>query len=394
MRIAMLSWESLHSICVGGVGVHVTELGAALERKGHEVHVFTRMGPDQSHYERIDGVHYHRCPFDLQPNFVDEVNNMCRSFVHHLFQSENYIGAFDVVHAHDWLVGNALIWTKQGRHRRSVLTIHSTEYGRCGNHFWAGQSARIRDQERSAAYWADRVIAVSHHLRKEIMWMYEVPGWKICAVYNGVNPSNYDGFLDPADVKRRYHIAPMDPMVLFSGRLVYQKGPDLLLEATPAILKFYPDAKFVFAGDGEMRGQLQHRAHQLGVAHATRFIGFQGNGTLTSLYKACDVVCVPSRNEPFGIVVLEAWSCGKPVASTVNGGPDEFVWHEVNGLKVYPNPDSIAWALGTMFRNFEWVRWMGRNGRIAVETAFSWNSIADHVLGVYDSIGCARGAAA
>src|SRR5206468_1329470 len=105
MRIAMLSWESLHSICVGGVGVHVTELGAALERKGHEVHVFTRMGPWQPHYERIDGVHYHRCPFDLQPNFVDEVNNMCRSFVHHLFQSENYIGAFDVVHAHDWLAG-------------------------------------------------------------------------------------------------------------------------------------------------------------------------------------------------------------------------------------------------------------------------------------------------
>ena len=92
----MLSWESLHSICVGGVGVHVTELGAALERKGHEVHVFTRMGSGQPHYERIDGVHYHRCPFDLQPNFVDEINNMCRSFVHHILQSENYIGAFDL----------------------------------------------------------------------------------------------------------------------------------------------------------------------------------------------------------------------------------------------------------------------------------------------------------
>lgn len=390
----MLSWESLHSICVGGVGVHVTELAAALERKGHELHVFTRMGSGQPHYARIDGVHHHRCPFDLHPNFVDEVNNMCRSFVHHVHQTEDYIGPFDVIHAHDWLAGNALIWAKQGRTRKSVLTLHSTEYGRCGNNFCPGQSARIRDQERSATYWADRVIAVSNHLRGEIMWMYEVPHWKICTMYNGVNPRNYDGMIDPAAVRSQYHIGPIDPMVLFSGRMVIQKGPDLLIEAIPSILRFHPSTKFVFAGDGEMRGQVEHRARQLGVAHATRFLGFQGNGTLTNLYKACDVVCVPSRNEPFGIVLLEAWSCGKPVVSTINGGPAEFVWHEVNGLKVYAHPDSIAWGIGTLFTNFEWARWMGHNGRLAVESAFSWDTIADRALEIYGGLEWAHGAAA
>ena len=101
MRIAMLSWESLHSIPVGGVGVHVTELAAALERKGHAVHVFTRMGHGQSHYAHIDGVHYHRCPFGLHPNFVEEINNMCRSFVHYVFQTEDHIGPFDIIHAHE-----------------------------------------------------------------------------------------------------------------------------------------------------------------------------------------------------------------------------------------------------------------------------------------------------
>src|ERR1051326_346983 len=394
MRIAMLSWESLHSICVGGVGVHVTELAAGLERKGHEVHVFTRIGPGQPHYARIDGVHHHRCPFDLHSNFIDEVNNMCRSFVQHLFETENQIGPFDVIHAHDWLAGNAMIWIKQGRGRKSVLTIHSSEYGRCGNNFWPGQSARIRDQERSASDCADRVIVVSNHLRDEITWMYEVPQWKASTIYNGVNPKNYDGTIDPAEVKRRYQIGPMDPVVLFSGRLVYQKGADLLVEAIPAVLKFYPSAKFVFAGDGEMRSQVEDRARQLGIMHATRFLGFQGNVTLADLYKGLDAVCVPSRNEPFGIVLLEAWSCGKPVVSTLNGGPAEFVWHEVNGLKVYANPDSIAWGLGTLFSNFEWARWMGRNGRLAVETAFSWDSIVDQVLTVYRSFGSARGVAA
>jgi glycosyltransferase involved in cell wall biosynthesis len=384
MRIAMLSWESLHSIGVGGVGVHVTELAAALDRKGHEVHVFTRMGHGQREYDRIDGVHYHRCPFQLTHNFVDEVNNMCRSFVHYVFRTEDYMGAgFDVVHAHDWLTANAMIWIKQGRGRKTVFTIHSTEYGRCGNNFFGGQSARIRDQERAATYWADRVIAVSNPLKNEVQWMYEVPDWKVAVIGNGVNVHNYDGWVDPGAVKRWYGIGPIDPTVLFSGRLVYQKGPDLLVEAIPSILGFYPHAKFVFAGDGEMSGAVQHRAHTLGVAHATRFIGFQANGALTNLYKACDVVCVPSRNEPFGIVVLEAWSAGKPVVSTQNGGPGEFVWHEVTGLKVYPTPHSIAWGLGTLFTNFEWARWMGRNGRVAAETAFSWDTAADRAISVY-----------
>jgi glycosyltransferase involved in cell wall biosynthesis len=383
MRIAMLSWESLHSIAVGGVGVHVTELAAALERKGHEVHVFTRMGPGQPGYDRIDGVHYHRCPFQLNGNFVDEVNEMCRSFVRHVFWTEDFLGAFDIVHAHDWLTSNAMIWIKQGRGRKGVFTIHSTEYGRCGNNFLDGRSPRIRYQERAGTDWADRVIAVSNSLKKEVQWMYNVPDWKVSVVNNGVNAHRYDGWVDPAEVKGRYGVGPLDPSVLFSGRMAYQKGPDLLVEAIPSILRFSPNAKFFFAGDGEMRSAVEGRAHSLGIAHATRFIGFQRDGALTSLYKACDVVCVPSRNEPFGIVLLEAWSAGKPVVSTQNGGPGEFVWHEVTGLKVHADPNSIAWGLGTLFTNFEWGRWMGRNGRVAAETVFTWDSAAGRVASIY-----------
>jgi glycosyltransferase involved in cell wall biosynthesis len=95
------------------------------------------------------------------------------------------------------------------------------------------------------------------------------------------------------------------------------------------------------------------------------------------------MVCVPSRNEPFGIVVLEGWSAGKPVVVSKNGGPDEYVWHEVNGLKISPNSQSVGWGLGTLFTNFDWARWMGRNGRAAVESGFTWDHVADRVLDVY-----------
>jgi glycogen synthase len=384
MRIAFFSWESEHSIHVGGISAHVTELACALERKGHEIHVFTRMGrPDHPQYERIQGVHYHRCPFDTNHDFIEEVNNMCRSFVNAFFATEDHIGRFDIVHAHDWLTANAMAWIKKGRGHRSILTKHSTEYGRCGNNFFGGNSERIRHIEWYGSYCADHVVAVSNALKEELKWIYNIPDWKIDVIYNGITYQNYDGWIDPGDIKRQYGMGPLDPMVLFVGRMVYQKGPDLLVEAIPYILKYYGNAKFIFAGDGEMRWSVEEKARHMGVSHATRFLGYLNGWRLKDLFKASDCVCVPSRNEPFGIVILEAWSSGKPVVASSHGGPSEIIWHDVNGLKIYPNPESIAWGIGTLFSDFEDARWMGRNGRVAVETVFSWDVIADEVLSVY-----------
>lgn len=384
MRIAFFSWESEHSIHVGGISAHVTELAAALERKGHEIHVFTRMGrPDHPQYERIHGVHYHRCPFNSHPDFIEEINNMCRSFVDAFFATEDYIGRFDVIHAHDWLTANAMAWIKKGRGHRAIMTKHSTEYGRCGNNFFKGNSERIRHIEWYGAYCADRVIAVSKSLKEELKWIYSIPDEKIEVIYNGITYQNYNGWIDPGTIKSMYGMGPLDPMVLFVGRMVYQKGPDLLVEAIPYILKYYDNAKFVFAGDGEMRWSVEEKARRMGVAHATRFLGFMNGWRLKDLFKASDCVCVPSRNEPFGIVILEAWSAGKPVVASSNGGPSEIVWHDVNGFKIYPNPESIAWGIGTLFSDFEDARWMGRNGRVAVETVFSWDVIAEEVQALY-----------
>jgi glycosyltransferase involved in cell wall biosynthesis len=386
MRIAMLTWESLHSIAAGGVAVHVTELAAALQRKGHEVHIFTRMGrPGHQQHEEIYGVHYHRVPYTGCADIVDDVNAMCRAFVTTVFQVEDFMNAiFDIVHAHDWMASNAMVWIKQGRGHKGILTIHSTEYGRCGNNFYGGRSQRIADHERHGTFVADRVITVSGVLKDEIMWIYNVPDWKAHKVYNGISYQQFDGTIDTGAVKGRYGIAPMDPMVLFVGRMTTQKGPDLLIEAIPYILNFHPNAKFVLTGEGDMRKAVEQRSHQLGVHHACRFYGVFGRGELLDLYKACDCVCVPSRNEPFGIVVLEAWAAGKPVVATVIGGPSEFVWHDVTGFKIYPNPESIACGIGSLFCDFEHGRWMGKNGRVAVETSFSWDTIADHTLGVYN----------
>ena len=149
-------------------------------------------------------------------------------------------------------------------------------------------------------------------------------------------------------------------MVLFSGRLCVQKGPDLLLEAVPGLLRHYANAKFVFAGDGHLRGELERRSHQLGVSHATRFLGHQNSSNLVDLYKACDAVCLPSRNEPFGISALEGWAAGKPVVASQNGGPGEFIWHNITGLKVYRHGRVRGLGAGDLVHEFRVGKMDGR----------------------------------
>ncbi|MCH7814213.1 MAG: glycosyltransferase family 4 protein [Planctomycetes bacterium] len=385
MRIALFSWESLHSIAVGGIAVHVTELAAALERRGHEVHVFVRLGQGQNTYDVVDGVHYHRCPIELNSDLVTEMNNMGNAFVWFLRESEAHQDApFDVVHGHDWLCAKGVVQVKNDLHRPTVYTLHSTEFGRCGNVAHDGDSDRIRAVEAEGAFCADRVITVSGVLADEVKQNYQVPDWKLRTVHNGINVHRYDGHIDPAVCRQTYGIGPMDPMVLFCGRLTVQKGPDLLVEAIPGVLAQRGDAKFVFVGEGDMRGLLERRAHELGVAHAVRFLGAMApDGDLINLYKSTDLVCVPSRNEPFGIVILEAWAAGKPVVVTRNGGPREFVTHQQEGYLVHDNPDSICWGINEVFGNFEHARWMGERGRVKAAYGFSWDIIAGQTEGIY-----------
>jgi glycosyltransferase involved in cell wall biosynthesis len=379
----MLSWETLHSIAVGGIACHVSQLAKALAAKGHDVHVFTRIAPGQSDYEYIDGVHYYRCSYKGHKEFVDDVNSMCRAFVHRLFGVEDTTHPFDLIHAHDWLTANAMIWVKKGRGRRGILTIHASEYGRSGNVFHDGRSKRIRDQERAGMHWADQVIAVSGGLKDELTWMYDRPDWHTAVVYNGVDRERFDSAVDVGAVRRKHAIGPRDPVVLFCGRVDYQKGPDLLVEGFVRAKHRWPNAKLMFVGDGGMRHHVEARAHECGVGGDVRFTGCIVGREMPELFKAADVVAVPSRNEPFGIVVLEAWSAGKPVLATHHGGPGEYVEHGVDGLKIYPDPDSIAWGINRAFENFDRLQQMGRHGRQKVERGFTWDAVADETLNVY-----------
>lgn len=387
-KVAMFAWESLHTIAVGGVAPHLTELAAGLERRGHEVHVYVRTGANQEAYEQIDGVHVHRIAFELSSDFVQEVTNMCNAMVHFMLETEHFMNTkFDICHAHDWLAAPALINIKHNHDRKCVFTVHSTEFGRCGNNVYGGQSARIRGLENQAMALADKVIGVSGVLCDELKGHYGFEWDKLRCVYNGINCLRYDGNLwDPSEVRGIYGVGPMDPMVLFVGRMATQKGPDILVEAIPSILAARPDAKFVLVGDGYMKNGLVARVHEMGVAGSVCFTGQMSGQPLVDLFKATDLVAIPSRNEPFGIVTLEAWASNKPVVVTKSGGPREFVWHDNDGYLVDTSSDGMAWGICNAFSNFEHARYMGDRGRVKAAFQFSWDNIAENTNNIYDEL--------
>lgn len=384
MRIGMFSSESLHSIFAGGLGVHVTELAAGLERRGHEIHVITRRSEGQADYGLIDGVHYHRIDHGLSENFVESMDYMCKAMAHKFHEITAMIGNFELTHAHDWLTANAMKYIMDGYGTRGVLTMHSTEYGRDGNVFYDGFAQWIRDAEAAGCQNATTIIAVSHFLADEVRRIYQVPEGKIHVVPNGVAYHAFDGHVDPAEVKGRYGIGPMAPTIFCPGRMTVQKGIDMLVEAVPMVHSSYPDVKFIISGTGPERDNIIRHAHEIGAAGDIIFLDALTRWQYIDVMRAVDIVAVPSRNEPFGIVVLEAWAAGKPVVATLAGGPREFIWHDVNGFLVNTDPGGLAHGIGSLLADHEHCRALGANGRNAVEDKYNWNTIAEYTEGVYN----------
>jgi glycosyltransferase involved in cell wall biosynthesis len=131
-----------------------------------------------------------------------------------------------------------------------------------------------------------------------------------------------------------------------------------------------------------MKVYLQNRATELGVDHAMRFPGWLTFPSLIELLNSVDIVCIPSRNEPFGIVLLEAWAAGRPVVATEVGGLHENITNFVDGVQVYPHPGSVAWGITYLLNNPDAMKKISENGKKKVKT-FSWTNVANQLVKTY-----------
>jgi glycosyltransferase involved in cell wall biosynthesis len=171
-------------------------------------------------------------------------------------------------------------------------------------------------------------------------------------------------------------------MVLFIGRLVFQKGPDLFIEAVRQVCQSHWDTKVIVAGDGGMMQFLRERAKDLPV----NFVGYIPDSEYIRLLNAADVVVIPSRNEPFGLVLLEAWSAEKCVVASNVGGLSENIDAFVNGIKTEPTPESLAWGINTMLSEPWNAGALGIRGRKKVDRVFLWGPITQKLTDTYSTV--------
>ncbi|UWJ23841.1 hypothetical protein MSMAT_2584 [Methanosarcina mazei TMA] len=313
---------------------------------------------------------------------MEQMNRMCDNMYLRFLDVREKTGEFDVLHGHDWHPVNVLYRLKAELGLPFVLTFHSTEWGRNGNlhgEWW--EAKEISHREWLGGYESSYVITPSEILTDEIQQIYKIPDYKLWEIPNGINVGKIKREIDAGNIKKHDGIRPFRPVVLFTGRMSYQKGPDLLVEAAARVLT-KRDAQFVFIGDGEMRDNCEYQAHKLGIGNSCNFLGYVPDNTLIDWFNACDLVCVPSRNEPFGIVVLEAWDAMKPVvASDAVAIVDNFK----TGVIAHKEPSSIAWGLNYVLEGLGRNK-MGEQGNDLLKQKYNWKTIAGETLKVYEKM--------
>ena len=388
MRILMLTWEYPPRI-VGGIARVVNDLSKRLIKDGHDVTVITYKEGNVPYFELDKGVKVYRIDnFMINPNnFIDWIMQMNFNMVAKASEIIQKEGKFDVIHAHDWLVGYAAKTLKQSFDIPIVTTIHATEAGRnSGIH--DEQQRYINDTEWMLTYESTEVIVNSNYMKCELQRLFGLPFEKINVVHNGINLTSYSGMDRDYDFRRKYAM-DNEKIILFMGRLVYEKGVQHLLAAMPKVLERYHDSKLIVVGRGGMIDELKQEAAALGLGDKVYFAGYMNSKDVGKMYKAADIAVFPSTYEPFGIVALEAMLAEVPVVVSDIGGLNEIVEHKQNGMKSYAgNPNSIADAILELLYDHQLCSNVIKKAKAQVRAEYNWNKIAQDTHFIYQKAIC------
>lgn len=383
----MLSWE-YPPLVLGGLARHVDDLSQALSQEGQPVSVLTSQAGEAADYESNNGICVYRvAPYQKageEIDFHDWVIQLNLVFFN-LAQQIIPANQFAVLHAHDWLVGAAALSMKRFWRIPLVATIHATEYGRNGGLFTPLQK-RIHAHEQRLVDGADHVICCSEYMAREVSRLFSVHPGKISVIQNGVMPEKVAA--QPLDgSERRKYAQDHEEIIYFVGRLVREKGVEVLLKALPSVFAAYPDTKAVISGKGPMLELLKQQAGEYGIADRVVFTGFVTDEERNRLLASATVTVLPSLYEPFGIVALEAMAASTPVIVSDVGGMGEVVRHGTDGLKCPPgNHAALSASIRTLLGDRPLRARLARRARERVQNAYSWQALAEQTKVVYRSL--------
>jgi glycogen(starch) synthase len=330
-RVLLLSWE-YPPVIEGGLARHVRKLAEALARQGVAVDVLTRgmgegPGPLCSGAGLASGVTVHRVPEPGWPRELDRFVAWVERMNEDMLAAGGVLAEdndYELVHGHDWLVAHAAAALAERLGSPYVTTIHATEHGRHQGWVADPPQSHIHGVERWMARRAERVIVCSYYMRGHVADIFDIDERRIAVIPNGIDPNDMRAVGD-LNALRREFAAPHEKLVLLVGRLVYEKGFQLALDALPGVIAQVGNVRFLVAGSGTHETALKEQAQRLGLAEHGSFLGWIGDDVLHSLYRIADLCVVPSIYEPFGLVALEAMASGCPCIVADTGGLREVV---------------------------------------------------------------------
>lgn len=385
MRVLMLSWE-YPPVVVGGLGRHVHALATALGDAGHDVVVVARhpAGTDAETHpttlERVGPVRVLRVAEDPPHlEFVRDLVAWTLGIGHAMLRAAATLlrdWTPDVVHAHDWLVAHGAIALADLTGAPLVATLHATEAGRHGG--WLSQP--LNQQVHSVEWWlarrADAVVTCSQAMRAEVSGLFDLDPDDLAVVHNGIDPVGWErpGAGERGDA----------PMLLYLGRLEWEKGVHDLVAALPAIRRAHPGTTLAVAGTGSCSDWLAERARAARVRRSVKLLGHVDDAVLRDLLARADAAVLPSRYEPFGITALEAAAAGAPLVASRAGGLGEVVVDGVTGLSFDPGDvPGLARAVIRCLDDPDAARTRADAARARLDTDFAWPAIADDTAAIY-----------
>lgn len=383
MKILALAWEFPPRI-VGGIARHVAELYPEIVNLGYEVHLVTVEFGSAPRYEIVEGIHLYRCAVNQGNDFFHWVANMNDSMGSLGGELLEKHGDFQLIHAHDWLVGDASIALKHAFKLPLVATIHATEYGRY-NGIHNVRQQYINGKEKLLAHEAWRIIVCSNYMRQEVQRVFQSPENKIDVIYNGIRPEKKRHGNNFERVKFRRRFAnDKEKIVYYVGRMTHEKGVSVLLNAAPQIIHALGSGvKFVIIGGGDT-SRLQYQANCLGIWEQCYFTGFMSDADLDKFQTIADCAVFPSLYEPFGIVALESFAARVPVVVSDTGGLPEVVQHNQTGIVTRANnPESLTWGILSVLQNPLQSQELVNNAYQSIAKYFNWSDLAKQTVAVY-----------